>query len=493
MPKTTGGLGWLVQTLAGEKIDACVLGETFLQDADKAVVKTIRQYVRDIEVVGNNHAHKGGLCIIYNTTDCTCKISPTDSEYILHAHIHKRGLAAVEVVGTYIQYGFNEQQDEEVFNEMERIVGESELEHVIVVGDLNAQLQSTMIEYWTETEHRDRVSENPKRQSKRKRERGELLYKMLHNEKMLTTNGRKDGATELVKEPLYTFKTDLDTEGGTLLDYVAVRAHNIERCLEQRNIFDYSKAMKTKHALVVLKYDMPMEGKNKEKEEKTKRGTHRKRGKVTKYTQVFDKYAILNDEQVIEEYQTCSEQFFQKWYQECYIPTIQGGDEYTNAEKVDWLEETWAETLMHVANSTVPSTFVEEGKTRKRQQHSIVKPKWWNDQIKEAQKELQRLRKKLQDFTKMEDADAREIAEAKKWMQRKESEFKGMMITSTFNNSKIQRFKEIEQEFRHLIKIGHSKKAWDIMKDGIRQTKNREGGQPTPGSRPRTGKHSGAR
>jgi hypothetical protein len=77
----------------------------------------------------------------------------------------------------------------------------------------------------------------------------------------------------------------------------------------------------------------------------------------------------------------------------------------------------------------------------------------------------------------MEDTDAETVAGAKKWMQRKESEFKGM-ITSTFNNSKKQRFIEIEQEFRHRIKVGHTKKAWDTMKDGIRQTKQREEGQP---------------
>ena len=117
---------------------------------------------------------------------------------------------------------------------------------------------------------------------------------MLHNGNMLTTNGRKDGATELAKEPLYTFKMDLSTEGGTLLDYVLVRERNIERCLEQRNIFDYSKAMKTKHALVVLKYNTPLKTRGRKATEATKRGVHRKRKNETKYTQVFDKYAILN-------------------------------------------------------------------------------------------------------------------------------------------------------------------------------------------------------
>ena len=318
MPKTTGGLGWLVQTLADEKIDVCVVGETLLNEADKALVRVIRQYGWDIEVIGNSHAHKGGLCVIYNTTDCECTVLPTESEYILHAHIQKSGLEMIEIVGTYIQYGFNERQDEEVFDEIERIVGDSMQEHTIVMGDLNAQLQSTMVEHWTETEHRKRISESPKRHSKRKRERGELLYKMLHNGNMLTTNGRKDGATELAKEPLYTFKMDLSTEGGTLLDYVLVRERNIERCLEQRNIFGYSKAMKTKHALVVLKYNTPLETRCRKATEATKRGVHRKRKNETKHTQVFDKYAILNDEQVVRSYQTYSEQLFKNWHQSCY-------------------------------------------------------------------------------------------------------------------------------------------------------------------------------
>jgi hypothetical protein len=149
--------------------------------------------------------------------------------------------------------------------------------NTIIIGDLNAHLQGTMVDFWVATEHRSRVSEDLKRHSKRKRERGELRYKMLHNEDMLTTNGRKDGATELAKEPLYTFKTDLSTRGGTLLDYVIVRASHIGRCIEQRNIFDYSKAMKTKHALVVVKYDMPLEMGSKQKVSTTARGAHKKR------------------------------------------------------------------------------------------------------------------------------------------------------------------------------------------------------------------------
>jgi hypothetical protein len=123
--------------------------------------------------------------------------------------------------------------------------------------------------------------------------------------------------------------------------------------------------MKTKHALVVLKYNTPLETRRRKATEATKRGIYRKRKNETKYTQVFDKYAMLNDEQVVRSYQTYSEQLFKNWYESCYIPTTQDGEEYTNKEKVDWLEETWADTLMRVASETVPNTFVEEGKKTK--------------------------------------------------------------------------------------------------------------------------------
>jgi hypothetical protein len=41
LPKTAGGLGWLVQALAGGKIDVCVVGEALLNEADKALVRVI--------------------------------------------------------------------------------------------------------------------------------------------------------------------------------------------------------------------------------------------------------------------------------------------------------------------------------------------------------------------------------------------------------------------------------------------------------------------
>jgi hypothetical protein len=72
----------------------------------------------------------------------------------------------------------------------------------------------------------------------------------------------------------------------------------------------------------------------------------------------------------VESFQKGSEWHFERCYHTHYIPTIQGGEEFTRAERVDWLEETWANTLMQVANETVPNKFVEEGKKRKRQQHS---------------------------------------------------------------------------------------------------------------------------
>jgi hypothetical protein len=64
MPKTASGLGWLVQILADERIDACVIGETLLQDADTTLVRTIRQYGWDIEVVKNDHAQRRAMCDI---------------------------------------------------------------------------------------------------------------------------------------------------------------------------------------------------------------------------------------------------------------------------------------------------------------------------------------------------------------------------------------------------------------------------------------------
>ena len=62
-------------------------------------------------------------------------------------------------------------------------------------------------------------------------------------------------------------------------------------------------------------------------------------------------------------------------------------------------------------------------------------------------------------------------------LQQMETNFK-QRIQVAWEESKKSHYAAIENEFRQEVKLGHMKKAWDMMKEGIAQTKLKESSQP---------------